>query len=80
MQDNNYERMKKYIDEIEKVKNELAISEGRKKELLLRLKEEFHINTIEKAKSTLDSLRKKIQVLEKEFEEKMSYIEATYEL
>jgi len=80
MADNNYERMKKYIDEIEQVKNELAQAEGRKKELLARLKEEFNISSIEKAKTSLDALRKKLGEMESEFEKKMEYIEATYEL
>ena len=78
--EDNYSRIKRYRDELEKVKNELAQAEGRKKELLERLKEEFQISSVEKAKETLQSLRDKLAKMERDFDKKMKYIEQTYEL
>jgi len=80
MKENNYERIKRYVEEIDKAKKDLAILEGRREELMSRIRDEFRINSIEKAKSILASLREELDELEKQFEEKMQYIEETYEL
>ena len=65
-------RIKKRID---KAKKEMAMLEGKKEQLLARLKSEFRVDSIEQAKEKLETLKDKKDRIETEIEEKMSKLE-----
>ena len=65
-------RIKKRID---KAKKEMAMLEGKKEQLLARLKSEFRVDSIEQAKKKLETLKDKKDRIETEIEEKMSKLE-----
>lgn len=65
---------------IENAKSSKERAEGRKSELMRRLKENFKCSSVENADKKLLKTKQQMEKLEKELEENINYIEENYEL